>query len=486
MRAFLRRLLHAARRRRHIAIWTAGLAVIALVIAAAYSPFSPLDRLNSLVFDTYQKLRPRVQAESAVAVVDIDDESIRRLGQWPWSRTVLASMIDRLTADGAAAIGLDIVFSEPDRTSPALAVAQLESQGFQITYPGSTGDLDHDKALAPSFARSPVVAGLVLSNGLTTAAAAAQGGFCLRRRQSGANICRPFRARCATCRYSTRRRPGLACSPFRPAEDGVVRQIPLVFPTGRQFLSGAFDRVAEARAGRLHHRHQEHRRQRRVRHRTARHDRAEGRRRRGSDRAGRPDLGLLHGGAHLDGHSGLSAARRPDPELASQIEGRIVLIGTSAVGLRDLVATPLRAAFPGRARPCGDHRPDRQRQIPHPPGLGNRPGNCRRDRIRPDRAGLPAVAVDLGQRRRRGRGAGRKHRRAAGSPSPTTTCFCRRSCRRRPACWSTASDPASGCCSAKARAATSAPPSATICRRTWSSSSSRIPMRWCWAARTAN
>ena len=46
-------------------------------------------------------------------------------------------MIDRLAEQGAAAIGLDIIFSEPDRTSPALAVAQLEGQGFQISYGGA-------------------------------------------------------------------------------------------------------------------------------------------------------------------------------------------------------------------------------------------------------------------------------------------------------------------------------------------------------------
>ncbi len=185
MRAFLTRLLHFARRRRYLAIWSAGLLSIALVIAAAYSPFSPLDRLNFLVFDTYQKLKPRAATESAVAVVDIDDESIRQLGQWPWSRTVLASVIDRLTAEGAAAIGLDIILSEPDRTSPALAVAQLESQGFQVTYPGSGAELDHDRILAASFAKAPVVAGLVLAEGVDHAAPAGQGRLRLRRRQSG-------------------------------------------------------------------------------------------------------------------------------------------------------------------------------------------------------------------------------------------------------------------------------------------------------------
>ena len=66
MRAFLTRLLYFARRRRYLAIWSAGLLTIAVVIAGAFSPFSPLDRLNFLVFDTYQKLRPRPAAESAV------------------------------------------------------------------------------------------------------------------------------------------------------------------------------------------------------------------------------------------------------------------------------------------------------------------------------------------------------------------------------------------------------------------------------------
>jgi hypothetical protein len=72
MRAFLTRLLHIARRRRYLAIWSAGLLTIALIIGAAYSPLSPLARLNFLVFDTYQKLRPRAVAESALGIFYID------------------------------------------------------------------------------------------------------------------------------------------------------------------------------------------------------------------------------------------------------------------------------------------------------------------------------------------------------------------------------------------------------------------------------
>ena len=309
MRAFLTRLLHFARRRRYLAIWSAGLLVIALVIAAAFSPFSPLDRLNDLVFDTYQKLRPRAAAESAVAVVDIDDESIRQLGQWPWSRTVLASVIDRLTAEGAAAIGLDMILSEPDRTSPALAVAQLESQGFQVTYPGSATELDHDRILAASFAKAPVVAGLVLAEGVTTPPPPAKGGFAFAGDNPAAylpsfpgavrNLVRPRRGRARPRRLQLSARGGR-----RRAPD------PARLAPWRKLLSRAVDRVASAGAGRVGLHRQEHGRQQRVRHRALRHDGAQGRRARGPDRAGRPHLGLLFARAGLAGGAGAPPARR--------------------------------------------------------------------------------------------------------------------------------------------------------------------------------
>jgi adenylate cyclase len=346
MRSFLTRLLHFARRRRYVAIWTAGLLVFVLVIAGAYSPISPLDRLNALVFDAYQKLKPRETVESAVAVVDIDDESIRRLGQWPWSRTVLASIIDRLTAEGAAAIGLDVVFSEPDRTSPALAVAQLESQGFQVTHPGSTEDLDHDKALAQSFARAPVVAGLVLSEGIDTPAPAPKAGFAFAG-DNPAEYLPSFPGAVRNLAVLDEAAPGIGVFSFPPAEDGIVRRIPLVSRQGENLypaLSVESLRLAQGASSVV------------IRSTGAS----------GEFDTGQPGMTALKVGAlevptAPDGRIWIYYMREPtspsipayrllgepDPELSAQIEGRIVLVGTSAVGLRDLVSTPQKAGFPG-------------------------------------------------------------------------------------------------------------------------------------------
>ena len=227
MRALLTRLLHLARRRRYLAIWSVGLLVIALIIGAAYSRISPLDRLNYLVFDAYQTLKPREATESAVAVVDIDDESIRQFGQWPWSRTVLAAVIDRLAEAGAAAIGLDMILSEPDRTSPALAVTQLENQGFRITAPASAADLDHDTILAASFARAPVVAGLVLAETASAAPPPAKAGFAFAG-DNPAMYLPAFRGAVRNLPVLDEAAPGLGVFSFPPAQDGVVRQIPLI------------------------------------------------------------------------------------------------------------------------------------------------------------------------------------------------------------------------------------------------------------------
>src|SRR6476469_5933700 len=74
----------------------------------------PLEELRLRAFDLFQIIKPRVAAQRPVVIVDIDEDSLRKLGQWPWPRTRVADMITRLTNLGAAAIAFDVVFAEPD------------------------------------------------------------------------------------------------------------------------------------------------------------------------------------------------------------------------------------------------------------------------------------------------------------------------------------------------------------------------------------
>ena len=77
---------------------------------------------QNVVFDQYQRWRPRAPgAERLVRVVDIDDESIRRLGQWPWPRSEMARLVAALAGVKVAAIGFDVLFSETERAQSGAA-----------------------------------------------------------------------------------------------------------------------------------------------------------------------------------------------------------------------------------------------------------------------------------------------------------------------------------------------------------------------------
>ena len=100
-----------------------GLALALLVALAALriADPGPARELRVRTFDLYQVLRPRVATQRPVVIVDIDEKSLKAIGQWPWPRTRIADLIARLTQMGALAIGFDVLFPEPDRMSPAIA-----------------------------------------------------------------------------------------------------------------------------------------------------------------------------------------------------------------------------------------------------------------------------------------------------------------------------------------------------------------------------
>ncbi len=99
-------------------------AALALTFAAVVLRLAnpwPVEFLQLRVFDLYQQIMPRAQDPlvSPVVIVDIDEESLTRFGQWPWARTVVAQLIAGVANAGAAVIGFDIVFAEADRLSPS-------------------------------------------------------------------------------------------------------------------------------------------------------------------------------------------------------------------------------------------------------------------------------------------------------------------------------------------------------------------------------
>src|SRR5437879_11297502 len=112
------------------------LAPLPILLAAFFAWAGDSEALSHFrlsVFDEYLRLKPREYEPTPVRIIDIDDDSLERFGQWPWPRTLLAKLVDRLNDLGAAAMAFDILFVDPDRTSPARLADSLDEIGSDDT-----------------------------------------------------------------------------------------------------------------------------------------------------------------------------------------------------------------------------------------------------------------------------------------------------------------------------------------------------------------
>jgi adenylate cyclase len=136
--------------------------LIALAVLLRIADPTPVASLRSSVFDTYLRLAPREPDPTfPVRIVDVDEASLEQIGQWPWPRTVLARLIDRLSDAGAKTISIDLILAEPDRLSPEVLARQLEKTPKLEPFLQQLATLpSNDQRLAEAANRAPVIAGL--------------------------------------------------------------------------------------------------------------------------------------------------------------------------------------------------------------------------------------------------------------------------------------------------------------------------------------
>lgn len=130
-----------------------SLLVVAALTFVRWSDPGPLRELRFTAFDQFQRLAPREYQPVPVRIVDIDERSLRELGQWPWPRDQVAAITARLNDYGAAAVAFDVLFSQPDRLSPRAVVERV---------PGIDADMasrlpDNDEVFARQLASQPTV-----------------------------------------------------------------------------------------------------------------------------------------------------------------------------------------------------------------------------------------------------------------------------------------------------------------------------------------
>ena len=226
-------------RRRVIQGWAHILIPAALLVGlilVRVSGWSWVELAQFRTFDAFQKLKPRPYEEVPVRIIDIDDESLARLGQWPWPRTLVARLVDRLNELGASVIAFDAVFAEPDRTSPARVIdlwprtpetAALRRRIIQLP--------DHDRVLAQAIAKANVVTGFSLIQKPNTVAPAVKAGFAVAGEGvlsylaefSGAVINIPEIEKAAA---------GNGSFSYAPDIDEVIRHVPLLLRKGKELL----------------------------------------------------------------------------------------------------------------------------------------------------------------------------------------------------------------------------------------------------------
>lgn len=333
---------------RKVVVVLVGLLALVAALALRWADPEGLKIARFLVFDRYQQLAPRPYEPAPVRVVAIDEESLRRFGQWPWPRYYIANLVDNLTAMGAAAIGFDIVFAEPDRTSPARvvkdwALSETDQQSLAGMLAGLT---DHDQLLAEAIGKSPSVLGMIFhSEGDAPLVLPHRSGFAAH---SGVFETIP------AFRHATRNLPileeaasGFANFSYLPERDGIVRRTPLLSKIGDTVvptISVEALRVAQGASTLVA---------------------------RSAEAQGEFRLGALYGldilrigsvEVPMEKNTQFWLHYTPDiPErtipawqimlepdkVRERVEGQIMLVGATAAGLRDLRATPLSSGVPG-------------------------------------------------------------------------------------------------------------------------------------------
>ncbi|WP_343741362.1 adenylate/guanylate cyclase domain-containing protein [Herbaspirillum huttiense] len=348
--------------------WLLALLLIGLAEAVVVGvlPNRVVERMDLFFYD----LRMRVAKpalDPRIVIVDIDERSINELGRWPWSRDLVAKLVEQMTqAYQAQSVGFDVVFAEPDTTSgygrledlargPLKDVPQLAQQ-LRLLKP----QMDYDARLAAALQGQPVVMGYAFSNeggavikgqlpppAFSVAALGGRDVEVVRWRAYGANL----------PQLQAAARAGGFFNPV-PDDDGLIRTVSLLARHGDNFYESLA--LATARVA------------------------VDGKRIKPVFLTGADGL-LGNQKETYDALAAIAVEARPQPLIIpverglttlvtyrgrggpqggayryvpavdvirgtyphDQLDGRIMLVGTTVPGLNDLRATPVSPVYPG-------------------------------------------------------------------------------------------------------------------------------------------
>jgi adenylate cyclase len=301
--------------------------------------------LRLIAFDNFQRFDPEpYDPKLPIRVVDIDETSLSKIGQWPWPRTTMRDLLLALTSKGAAVVAFDVLFAEPDRTSLEQIVKQLPAQEASAITAAMAGRPSNDALFAAALKDTPSVLSVALGEGPTTTLPA-KAGFAVAG-DDPRPFLQGFKGATANLSEFQDAARGIGAFNWVADRDQIVRRVALMYRLDQAFvpsLAAEALRVAQDASTYV------------LKASNASGETAFGQST-GLNHIGIGDLIIPTdggGGVYLKFRHFEKAAYIPAWKVLAgevpqeDIEGKIILVGTSAPGLLDLRATPVDAAVPG-------------------------------------------------------------------------------------------------------------------------------------------
>jgi CHASE2 domain-containing sensor protein len=319
--------------RRRLIFLCGAVPVLVIAVLGVFRP-AFLGRLDDSVYDILLRSARTKGPGQGVAIVDVDDRSLSTIGQWPWRRDVVARLIARLRNAGASVIALDIMFAEPDRSGQP---------------DGSDGRPTGNIATAPDAALAGALreGRVILGYGLTFDRAPRAQSACVLH-PIGIAIVQPpdetiyeplFRATGAVCNLSMLAEAAGASGFLNaaPDSDGILRRVPVLAGLGGRVYPSLAVAAVKAATG--------------ARDMTLRIANVNAAVLTMDDRTvpvdGKGNLLLRYRGKKRTFPYFSAADVLTDQVPAGALRGKIVFVGTTALGTREVVATPLDTLFAG-------------------------------------------------------------------------------------------------------------------------------------------
>ena len=331
-------------RKNHPSTLFYGIAFSAILFLVSIINPGLTDFLNNRIYDLLVKIARTGDPSPIPVVIDIDEESLRQYGQWPWPRHRIATLINKLGELGALGIGLDMLFAEDDRTSIHVIKRELHHDfGVDLQFrEAPQGLMNNDQRLADALSRSTAVLGYQFLFGEDS-----RPGSCLLHPLRIHRIGSPgkeeegifLRARGVACNLESlsRAAPGSGFFNIAPDPDGIMRRVPLIIEhKGRLYPNLALATLMRALA---------------VNEAVLKTSSS------GEDSLilDKTAIPLTSKGNMLIRFRGkgktfayVSAADILSDRVAkNKIQGKILFVGTSASGMKELKTTPFDPIFPG-------------------------------------------------------------------------------------------------------------------------------------------